>query len=146
MPPPTHTTESPPSRGCQKKPHHQTPHETTTTTPPNPHQPRNHTPHHQPPHWPNPTPCTTPAAVRQHLSGLGDQEVLRLCTSGTTQHVRAINLVQAATLWEGIRDFLFDAFLHVARHDRPLLATPDGRARPPQGTESGCPPSTGGGT
>ena len=51
--------------------------------------------------------------------------MLRLHTSGTTQRIRAATLVQAATLGEGVRDFLFDAFLHVARHDRPPLANPD---------------------
>ena len=86
------------------------------------------------------------AAVRQHLQGLRDQAVLRLCTSGTTQRIRATTLVQAATLGEGVRDFLFDAFLHVARHDRPPLATPDGESPPPRGAGSGCPPSTRGDT
>ena len=74
-----------------------------------------------------------PEAVRQHLRGLGDQEVLRLHTSGTTQRIRAATLVQAATLVEGVRDFLFDAFLQVARHDRPQLADPDGESPPPTG-------------
>ena len=83
MPPPTNTTASPPSRGRQKKPHYRISHTTTTTTPPNSHHPPQHTPHHKPPHRPNPTPCTTPAAVQQHLRGPGDQEVLRLHTSGT---------------------------------------------------------------
>ena len=61
--------------------------------------------------------------------------MLRLHTSGTTQRIRAITLVQAASLGEGVRDFLFDAFPHAP----PQTA----RARPPRGTESGCPPSTG---
>ena len=52
--------------------------------------------------------------------------MLCLRTSGTTQRIRATTPVQAATLGEGVRDFLFDAFLHVARHDRPPRATPDG--------------------
>ena len=52
--------------------------------------------------------------------------MLRLHTSGTPQRMGGTILVQAATLGEGVRDFLFDAFLHVARHHRPPLATPDG--------------------
>ena len=87
-----------------------------------------------------------PAAARQHLRGLGDQEVLRLRTSGTTQRIRATTLVQAATLGEGVRDFLFVPSSTspdtTARHSPPQTA----RARPPRGTESGCPPSTGGDT
>ena len=38
-----------------------------------------------------------PAAVRQHLRGLGDQEVLRLHTSDTNQRIRVTTLVQAPT-------------------------------------------------
>ena len=59
--------------------------------------------------------------------------MLRLHTSGTTQRIRATTLVQAATLVEGFRDFLFNAFLHVARHKRPPRATPDGENPPPTG-------------
>ena len=66
--------------------------------------------------------------------------MLRLHTSGTTQRIRAITLVQAATLGEGVRDFLFDAFLHVARHDRPPLAIPDGESPPPTGDRIWVPP------
>ena len=66
--------------------------------------------------------------------------MLRLRTSGTTQRIRATTLVQAATLGEGVRDFLFDAFLHVARHDRPPLATPDGESPPPTGDPIWVPP------
>ena len=58
--------------------------------------------------------------------------MLCIRTSGTSTRIRAATLVQAATLGEGVRDFLFDAFLHVAR--------------PPRGAGSGCPPSTGGDT
>ena len=72
--------------------------------------------------------------------GLGDQEVLRLHTSGTTESIRAASLVQAADLGEGVRDFLFDAFLHVARHDRPSLAAPDGQSPPPTGSRIWVPP------
>ena len=75
-----------------------------------------------------------PAAVLQHLRGLGDQEVLRLHTSGTTERI------QAATLGRGVRDFLFDAFVHVARHDRPPLATPDGESPPLTGDRIWVPP------
>ena len=57
--------------------------------------------------------------------------MLRLHTLGTTLRIRAATQVQAATLGEGVRDFLFDALLHVARHDRPPLATPDGESPPP---------------
>ena len=81
-----------------------------------------------------------PAAVRQHLRGLGDPELLRLHTSGTTQRIRASTLVQAATLREGVQDFLFDAFLRVARHDRPQRATPDGESPPPTGNRVWVPP------
>ena len=72
--------------------------------------------------------------------------MLRFRTSGTTQRVRANTLVQAATLAEGVRDFLFDAFLHIARHDRPPRATPDGESPPPTGSRILCPPSTRGDT
>ena len=41
---------------------------------------------------------------------------------------------------EGVRDFLFDAFLHVARHDRPPRATPDGESPPPTGSRIWVPP------
>ena len=131
MPRPTHTTASPHSRGHQEKPHHQTPHATTTTTPlrPKPSSPS----HPAPPAaaWAEPYTLHNPAEVQQHPPGLKDQEVLRLHTSGTTQRIRASTLVQAATLWGGVRDFLFEAFLHVARHNRPTLATPDGESLPP---------------
>ena len=43
-----------------------------------------------------------PEAVRQHLRGLREPEVLRLHTSGTTQRIQAATLVQAATLGEGV--------------------------------------------
>ena len=66
--------------------------------------------------------------------------MLCLRTSGTTQRIRATSLVQAATLEEGVRDFLFDAFLHVARHDRPPRATPDGESPPPAGSRIWVPP------
>ena len=66
--------------------------------------------------------------------------MLCLRTSGNTQRIRATTLVQAATLGEGVRDFLFDAFLHVARHDRPPVATPDGESPPPTGSRIGVPP------
>ena len=81
-----------------------------------------------------------PAAVRQHLRGLGNQDVLCLCTSGTSTRIRAATLVQAATLGEGVRNFLFDAFLHVARHNRPPRATPDGESPPPTGSRIWVPP------
>ena len=66
--------------------------------------------------------------------------MLRLHTSGTTQRIRAITLVQAATLGEGVRDFLFNPFLHIARHDRPPLATPDGQSLPSTGDRIWVPP------
>ena len=66
--------------------------------------------------------------------------MLRVCTSGTTQPFRATTLVQAATLGEGIRHFPFVAFRHVARHDRPPLATPDGESPPPKGSRTWVPP------
>ena len=66
--------------------------------------------------------------------------MLRLHTSGTTRRIRAITLVQAATLGEGVRDFLFDAFLHVARHDGPPFATPDSESPPPTGAQVWVPP------
>ena len=59
--------------------------------------------------------------------------MLRLRTSSTTKRIRATVLVPAATLEGGIRDFLFEAFLHVAGHDRPPLATPDSESPPPRG-------------
>ena len=66
--------------------------------------------------------------------------MLRPHTSGTTQRIRANTLVRAATLGEGVRDFLLDAFLHVARHDRPPRATPDGGGPPPTGSWIWVPP------
>ena len=66
--------------------------------------------------------------------------MLCLRTSGTSQRIRATTLVQAATLGERVRDFLFDAFLHVARHDRPPRATPDGETLPPAGSRIWVPP------
>ena len=66
--------------------------------------------------------------------------MLRLCTSSTTQRIRATTLVQPATLGEGVRDFLFDAFLPVARHDHPPLASPDGESPPPTRTRIWVPP------
>ena len=86
-------------------------------------------------------------AVLQRLRAVGgNQEALRVRTSGTTPPIRAATLVQAATLGQGVRDFLFDAFLHVARHERPRSPSPTANARPPRETASGCPPSIGGGT
>ena len=66
--------------------------------------------------------------------------MLYLRTSGTSTPIRAATLVQAATLGEGVRDFLFDAFLHVARHERPRRATPDGESLPPTGSRIWVPP------
>ena len=66
--------------------------------------------------------------------------MLRLRTSNTTQRIRATTPVHAATLGEGVRDFLFDAFLHVGRHDRPPLATPDGESPPPTVDRNWVPP------
>ena len=66
--------------------------------------------------------------------------MLCLRTSGTSTRIRAATLVQAATLGEGVRNFLFDAFLHVARHDRPPRATPDGESPPPTGSRIWVPP------
>ena len=66
--------------------------------------------------------------------------MLYLRTSGTSTPIRAATLVQAATLGEGVRDFLFDAFLHVARHERPPRATPDGESPPPTGSWIWVPP------
>ena len=66
--------------------------------------------------------------------------MLRLRSSGTTQRIRATILVQAATLGEGVRDVLFNDFLHVARHDRPPLATPGSESPPPSGSRIWVPP------
>ena len=66
--------------------------------------------------------------------------MLRLHTSGTTKRIRAAIFVQAVTLGEGVGDFLFDAVLHVARQDRPPLASPDGESPPPTGTRIWVPP------
>ena len=71
--------------------------------------------------------------------------MLCLRTSGTSTRIRAVTLVQAATLGEGVRDFLFNAFLHVTRHDRPTRATLDGESPPPTGSRIWV-PSTGGDT
>ena len=66
--------------------------------------------------------------------------MLRLQTSSTTQRIRTITLVQAATLGEGVPDFLYDAFLHVARHDRLPCTTPDGKSPPPTWNRIWVPP------
>ena len=66
--------------------------------------------------------------------------MLYLRTSGTSTPIQAATLVQAATLGEGVRDFLFDAFLQVARHERPPRATPDGESPPPTGSRIWVPP------
>ena len=83
-----------------------------------------------------------PTGVRQYLRGLRNQEVLRLYTSGTTQHIWEATLVQAATLGEGVRDFLFDAFLQVAKHDRPhapaLTGEPALHGKPNLGSRDGA--------
>ena len=65
---------------------------------------------------------------------------LRLHTLGTMQRIREAPLVQATTLREGFRDFLLDAFLHVARHERPPLANPDGGSPPSKGDRVWVPP------
>ena len=72
--------------------------------------------------------------------------MLHLHIPGTTQRMRGATLVQGATLGEGVRDFLFDAFLYVADTSAPSSLPLTARARPPQGTESGCAPLTGGDT
>ena len=59
--------------------------------------------------------------------------MLRLRTSSSAQAIRAATLVEAATLGEGIRDFIFNAFLRVARYKRPPLATPNGKCPPHPG-------------
>ena len=140
MPPPTHATANPPSRGRRKRPHHRTPRATTMTTPPNPHHPPHHTPHHQLPHRPSLTPCTTPQRTAAPPGGRGTGRRAVPPHSGTSTPIRAATLVQAATLGEGVRDFLFDAFLHVARHERPPRATPDGESPPPTGSRIWVPP------
>ena len=66
--------------------------------------------------------------------------MLRLRTSGTTQRIGANTLVQAATVGEGVGDFLLDAFLHVPRHDRPPRATPDDESPPPMRSWIWVPP------
>ena len=66
--------------------------------------------------------------------------MLRLRPSGTTQRIRATTLVQAVTLGKGVRDFLFDAFLPVAQHERPPLANPDPESPPPKGDRIWVPP------
>ena len=142
QPPLTHTTTRPPSRGHQGKLHHQTPHATTMTAPPPPPPTPPPSPHAAPPAAAPAEPYTlhSPAATRQHLRGLGDKEVLRLLTSGTTQCIRAATLVQATTLGEGVRDFLCDAILHVTRHEHPPLANPDSKSPPPKGDRVWVPP------
>ena len=67
--------------------------------------------------------------------------MLRLHTPGITQRIRAATLVQAATLGEGARDFLFHAFLHIAKKERPLLATPVGECPPLLGDRVWVPPN-----
>ena len=81
---------------------------------------------------------TTPGASRLQASQL--QQRSTTMQRLHTQRIRAITRVQAAPLGEGVRDFLFDAFLHVARQDRPPRATPDGESPPPTGDRIWVPP------
>ena len=140
MPPPTHATANPPSRDRHIKTPSPDPTRDNDDHPPRP-TPRPPS-HAAPPAAAPAEPYAlhNPAAVWQHLRVLGDQKVLRLHTSGTTQRIRANTLVQAATLGEGVRDFLFDAFLHIARHDRPPRATPDSESPPPTRSRIWVPP------
>ena len=135
MPPPTHTASPPTPRPPQEAPSP----DPTRDNDDRPPQPTPPPPSHPAPPA-EPYALHNPAAVRHHLRGLWDQEVLRLHTSGTTQRIRATTLVQAATLGEGVRDFLFDAFLHVSRHNRPPLATSDGESPPLTGDRIWVPP------
>ena len=144
--PPTHTTASCPSRGHQAKPHHQTPQATTTTTPQNPHQPAHHTPQHQPPYRPSPTSYTTP---RRYGSTSGGSENRRcyastpsapLCASGQPPWSRRSPWGRASETSSCTPSSTLPNMS--APRSPPLRA----KARPPQGAESGCPPSTGGDT
>ena len=72
--------------------------------------------------------------------------MLYLRTSGTSTPIRAATLVQAATLGEGVRDFLFDASSTSPDTSAPDAPPQTARARPPRGAGSGCPPSTVGDT
>ena len=146
MPPPTHTTASTPSRGRQKKPHPQTPHATTSTTPPQPTPTPHHSPHHHPPHRPNPTPCTTP---QRYGSTFGDSGTRRCCPSTPRAPPRASGRPRWSRrpLWGKASENSSSTPSSTspdttAPHSPPQTA----RARPPRGTESGCPPLTGGDT
>ena len=67
------------------------------------------------------------------------REKVQLRYLGSRQSIRAGTLIQAATLGESVRNFLYGAFLDVARHQHPPMRHPDGKhPPPPQGTASGC--------
>ena len=99
---------------------------------------RPHTQQRRPPPPTHTTPITTPCTTSRRIgrtlrptqpaSGTAAPPGPRRPGGATPPHLRqhtqriwAAILVQAATLEEGFRDFLFDAFLHVARHGRPPL-------------------------
>ena len=141
MPPPTPATANPPSRDCHKRPRHRTQRATTTTTPPNPHHPPNHTPHNRPPHRPNPTPYTTPQRYGSTSGESGNRK--SCCASAPPAPAPASGRPpwsRRPPLGEDVRDFLFDAFLHIARHDRPPRAIPDSERPPPTGSRIWVPP------
>ena len=131
IPPPTTATRDPiTGPHARKRP----------APPPNPHHPPHHTPHHQPPHRPNPTPYTTP---QRYGSTSGDSGNRTCCASASPAPAPASGRPpwsRRPPLGEGVRDFLFNAFLHVARHDRPPRATPDGESPPPTGSRFWVPP------
>ena len=70
-----------------------------------------------------------PPGVRRYLQAVGKhQDVLRVGCAGNTQPIRASTLVFVATLGKGVRTFLYDALLYVARHERAPRVTPGWRA------------------
>ena len=114
--------------------------------PPNPQQPPHHDPHHQPPHWPNPTPYTTP---QRYGSTFGDSWTRRCCAStppgppsasGRSPWSRRPPWGKASETSSSTPSSTSPDT--AAPHAPPQTA----RARPPQGAESGFPPSTGGDT
>ena len=86
-----------------------------------------------------------PPVVQQRLQAAdGHQEVLRLRTFWTIQPIWLAALVQGATSAQGIRDFILDAFLHVARQEGATLATPNSeRPLPERGEHLSAPVSWG---
>ena len=63
-----------------------------------------------------------------------------MAVSGSEGHSFAVRACESRTAGTPSRDFLFNAFLHVIRHNRPPLPTPDGKSLSPTGSPILVPP------